>query len=101
MLNFDTVIGEWELERIRKEVGIVKTKEKEFARSVRRNKRKPKTMSGVLSEMRTGHLTRDSLQRHCYTKEKSTVYVNDSMVTLARMPTMRGRSSILYSCKIW
>jgi len=37
------------------------------------------------------------------TKETSTVYATDSMVTLtlARMPSMRGRSSILYSFNIW
>jgi len=35
--------------------------------------------------------------------ETSTVYITDNMVTLtlARMPTMRGRSSILYSFQIW
>ena len=34
MLNVTTVIGEWELKRIRKEVGVVKPKEQEFLRRI-------------------------------------------------------------------
>jgi len=41
--HVDTIVGEWELERFRKEVGVLKPKEQEFARSVWRNQRKPKT----------------------------------------------------------
>jgi hypothetical protein len=42
MLNVVAVIGEWELESIRKEVGVAKPKEQEFARSVWKNQWKPK-----------------------------------------------------------